>query len=151
NLIGVDPNNSNIVFALGLFNYGTGAGGVFRSTDGGQTWKDLGFDLHPDYHAVAIDSANTSHVLIGSDGGVWYSETRGGRNAPTDTLEQNDWQNLNGTVNATTAAVTHRSGLRITPFTSSATVASIPARVWGGTQDNGTLRKSVASNSWFDV
>ncbi len=79
NVIGVDPTNSDIVYALGLFNYGTGAGGIFRSVDGGQTWKDLGFDLHPDYHAIAIDPTNTSHVLIGNDGGVWYSETMGGR------------------------------------------------------------------------
>ena len=24
-------------------------------------------------------------------------------------------------------------------------------RLWGGTQDNGTMRKSVNSNTWFDV
>ena len=47
--------------------------------------------------------------------------------------------------------MTHRTGLHITQFTSIANVPTIPARVWGGTQDNGTLRKSAASNSWFDV
>ena len=45
----------------------------------------------------------------------------------------------------------HRTGLRITQFTSIANVPTIPIRVWGGTQDNGTLRKSAASTSWFDV
>ena len=84
NLIGVDPNNPNIVFVLGLFNYGTGSGGVFRSMDGGQTWKDLGYDLHPDYHAIAINPANTSQVMIGNDGGVWFWPDRGGRLGATD-------------------------------------------------------------------
>ena len=44
-----------------------------------------------------------------------------------------------------------RSNLAITQFTSIATVPQIPARFWGGTQDNGTLRKSGGSNTWFDV
>jgi uncharacterized repeat protein (TIGR01451 family) len=151
NVIGVDPTNSDNVYALGLFNYGTGSGGVFRSTDGGQTWKDLGWDLHPDYHAIAIDPTNTSHVLIGSDGGVWYSETGGGRQGAADPLSANDWADLNGTVDPNTAGVTHRTGLRITQFTSIANVPTVPNRVFGGTQDNGTLRKSTASASWFDV
>jgi uncharacterized repeat protein (TIGR01451 family) len=149
NVIGVDPNDSNIVFALGLFNYGTGSGGVFRSIDGGQTWKDLGWDLHPDYHAIAINPANTSQIMIGSDGGVWTSEHRGGRLAG-ESFKSPEWIDLNGTV-APNGAVLARSGLAITQFTSIANVPTIPLRVWGGTQDNGTLRKSAASNSWFDV
>ena len=47
--------------------------------------------------------------------------------------------------------MTHRTNLQITQFTSIATVPTIPARFWGGTQDNGTVRKSTASDSWFDV
>ena len=111
NLIGVDPNDPDIVYVLGLFNYGSGSGGVFRSTDGGQTWKDLGWDLHPDYHAIAINPADTSQVMIGNDGGVWYSTDMGGRLADGDPVDSVDWQDLNGTVDPFTAAVTppHRA------------------------------------------
>ena len=151
NVIEVDPNDANTVYALGLFNYDIGSGGVFRSTDGGQTWKNLGFDLHPDYHALAIDPADTSQVMVGNDGGVWFSPDQGGRLGAADPVESVDWQDLNGTVDPTTAGVIHRTGLNITQFTSIANVPTIPLRVWGGTQDNGTLRKSAASNSWFDV
>jgi uncharacterized repeat protein (TIGR01451 family) len=159
NLIGVDPTNSDIVYVLGLFNYDNGSGGIFRSMDGGQTWKDLGWDLHPDYHAIAIDPADTSQVMIGNDGGVWFSPDMGGRLAADDPIPSVDWQDLNGTVTnvyndagqLVTFTVDHRTNLQITQFTSIANVPTLPARVWGGTQDNGTLRKSTASASWFDV
>ena len=62
-----------------------------------------------------------------------------------------DWQNLNGTVDPGTAAVLHRTNLAITQFTSIATNPATPARLWGGSQDNGTERRSIASDSWFDV
>ncbi|HEX7976417.1 MAG TPA: hypothetical protein VF498_18545, partial [Anaerolineales bacterium] len=151
NVIGVDPNDPNIVFALGLFDYTTGTGGVFRSMDGGATWVDLGWHQHPDFHAFAIRRDSPGHVLIGNDGGVWSSNDYGGRLNPNDTPDKVDWINLNGTVNPANGAVTNRSGLQIAQFTSIAQNPSITGRIYGGTQDNGTLRKSGASNSWFDM
>ena len=67
-----------------------------------------------------------------------------------------DWQDLNGTVDPATGVVLHRTGLAITQYTSIATVPSVRAgvdseRFWGGSQDNGTQRKSVNSQTWFDV
>ncbi|GAA0930631.1 hypothetical protein GCM10009554_13950 [Kribbella koreensis] len=151
NVIVADPVNPDIVYAAGQFNYAIGSGGIFRSDDGGQTWKNLGWDQHPDFHALAYDPAHPEHVLIGSDGGVWYSGDRGGRPNATDPLSAVTWQNLNGTVDPATAAVTHRTGLQLGQFTSVANAPTVPGRVWGGTQDNGTDRKSTASASWFDV
>jgi uncharacterized repeat protein (TIGR01451 family) len=151
NVIEVDPTNPDIVYVAGQFHYEIGSGGIFRSTDGGATWKNLGFDLHPDYHAIAIQADNPSNVLIGNDGGVWYSTNKGGRLGAGDPLESVDWQDLNGTVDPATAAVLHRTNLQITQFTSISTNPAIPARLWGGSQDNGTERRSVASDTWFDV
>ena len=151
NVIEADPTNPDVVFAAGQFNYGIGSGGIFRSDDGGQTWKNLGWDQHPDFHALAFNKATPAQVIIGNDGGVWYSDDRGGRPNASDPLSAVTWQNLNGTVDPSTAAVTHRTNLQLGQFTSIANVPTVPARVWGGTQDNGTDRKSVASQSWFDV
>ena len=77
-MIEADPTNPNVVFAAGQFDYGIGSGGIFRSDDGGQTWNNLGYDQHPDFHALAFNPANTHRSLIGSDGGVWTSSDRGG-------------------------------------------------------------------------
>lgn len=151
NVIEVAPNDPNVVFAGGQFDYGIGSGGIYRSDDGGLTWKNLGYAQHPDYHALAFDPNNTMNVLVGSDGGVWYSTSRGGRPNAGDPLSAVTWQNLNGTVNPATSGVTFRTDLQITQFSSIATVPQLPARFWGGTQDNGTVRKSGASQSWFDL
>ncbi len=94
NVIGVDPKNPSIVFALGLFNYNTGTGGVFRSMNGGSTWVDLGWHQHPDFHAIAFRSDDPSHVMIGNDGGVWYSIDYGGRLNLGDPPSAADWIEL---------------------------------------------------------
>ncbi|HEY3086250.1 MAG TPA: hypothetical protein VGK28_12430, partial [Candidatus Dormibacteraeota bacterium] len=143
NVIEADPSNSNIVYAGGQVSSAGGGGAFFRSTDGGQHWINLSYNQHADFHAMAINPVNPAQVLIGNDGGVSFSNDRGGRNAG-EPVTQNSWQNLNG------------RGLQITQFTSIATVPQVPAglnseRFWGGTQDNGTQRKSVNSQTWFDV
>ena len=81
---------------------------------------------------------------------MWQSHTGGGRNNPGDPLSAADWQDLNGQVNPNTAALIHSTGLTITQFVSMQTVPLVPGQYWGGTQDNGTLRKSMANNRWFD-
>lgn len=151
NVIEVDPTNPNIVYVGGQYNYAIASGGIFRSDDGGTSWRNLGWDQHPDFHAVAIDPAHTNRVVIGSDGGVWSSDDRGGRPRASDPLSAVTWRDLNGSVDPDTGAVTGRSNLAITQFSSIANVPTVPARVWGGTQDNGTLRKSGSSPTWFDV
>ena len=149
NVIEADPTNPNVVFAAGVYDYAHGAGGIYRSTDGGQTWINLGYDQHPDFHAVAFDPSNTQHVLIGSDGGVWYSDDRGGRPTQADPLSSNDWQDLNGPDSSSYAGTGY--GLGITQFTSIGLNPTRPARIWGGSQDNGTERKAAGLGEWFDL
>lgn len=147
-----DPNNPDIVYVEGSYGYDQApqSGGIYRSMDGGATWQNLGYDLHPDFHAIAFQPNDTKHVAIGNDGGVWQSFNRGGRLGAGDPLTAVDWQNLNGQVDPNTAVLVHSTNLAITQFTSIATVPLVPGQYWGGTQDNGTLRKSLANNRWFD-
>jgi hypothetical protein len=122
--IGVDPTRPNDIY-LGLEE-------VYRSTDGGRTWRTIGpywnFDLpcyanggptacqpttHPDQHAIAF---GRGQVWIGDDGGV-YSRRSGGF----------QWFN-------------HNVGLNTLQYYTSG-VGSLPGGnlgYWGGLQDNGT-------------
>ncbi|GAA1960190.1 hypothetical protein GCM10009798_19720 [Nocardioides panacihumi] len=147
-----DPTNPNVVYVLGSYGYDLSpqSGGVYRSTDGGATWKSLGYDLHPDMHAIAFQPNDTQHIAIGNDGGVWDSHTGGGRKGAADPLSAADWQNLNGQVNPANGVLVHSTGLQIGQFVGVSTVPQVPGQYWGGTQDNGTLRKSTANNRWFD-
>ena len=151
NVMGVDPTNPDIVYALGLFNYNTGAGGIFRSMDGGSTWVDIGYGLHPDYHAIAIRKDAPANIVIGSDGGAWSSSNYGGRINPADPPSTVDWKDLNGVVDPFFGTVLAPSNLQITTFTS---IDQHPLnnRVYGGNQDNGTLRKfnTPDSSPWVD-
>jgi uncharacterized repeat protein (TIGR01451 family) len=143
NVVEADPNDPEIVYAAGEYNYPIGSGGIYRSTDGGQDWQSLGFDLHPDFHALAFEPDDSAHVVIGNDGGIWDSPDRGGRLNRGESLEDTDWNDLN-------------AGLSITQFTSIAYDPNRPRRFWGGTQDNGTQFRSggtpsTPSMNWNDV
>jgi uncharacterized repeat protein (TIGR01451 family) len=152
NFVKPDPTNPNVVYVGGSYGYNNSpqSGGIYRSTDGGATWKSLGYDLHPDFHAFAFQPNNTQHVAVGNDGGIWQSFTGGGRKGAADPLSAAQWENLNGAVDPATGALIRSTGLRITQFTSIATVPQVPGQYWGGTQDNGTLRRSLANSRWFD-
>ncbi|HSS60907.1 MAG TPA: hypothetical protein VLK30_05565 [Candidatus Limnocylindrales bacterium] len=150
NVIETDPTNPNVVFAAGSFGYTLSppSGGIYRSDDGGASWKNLGADQHPDFHSVVFDPNNSQNVLIGSDGGVWYSPDQGGRVPGTPGASQllaNDWIDLNGNPDLSS------NGLQITQFSSIATNPTRTPRFWGGTQDNGTMREVAGVPLWVDV
>jgi uncharacterized repeat protein (TIGR01451 family) len=152
NVIAVDPISATIVYALGLFNYSAGSGGIYRSIDGGTHWVDIGYGLHPDYHAIAIRRDAPQNIVIGNDGGAWSSPDRGGRpNGAADASSLVDWVDLNGTVDPVSGVVQASSGLQISEFTGIAQNPTKVGRLYGGLQDNGTLRKSSATNTWFDL
>ena len=64
NLI-VDPKNENKLYKPG--------GGLIMSEDGGKSFSSISGGAHGDFHDVWIDPDNTNQVIIGDDGGVWYS------------------------------------------------------------------------------
>ena len=105
--IRVDPKNPERVWLL--------ATSLYRSTDGGKTFASdsVAVRVHPDHHAMWIDPNDPRHVMLGNDGGVYFTYD-GGR----------DWDYI--------------ANLPIGQFYDVAVDAREPYWIYGGTQDNGT-------------
>lgn len=115
----VDPKNSNIVFALGLFGY--------KSIDGGNSFVNItdnfNEDVHVDQHALYIHPFNTQKVLLGNDGGLYESNSGG-----------TTWSKINN--------------LPITQFYTCHIDNKQPERLYGGTQDNSSMRTFAGMDQW---
>jgi hypothetical protein len=86
---------------------------MWKSTDGGNSWTDIGQSYHVDHHVTYVHPANPNMVLEGTDGGFFMS--------------------LNGGQSWSTA-----QSLPITQFYTTTVDALNPTNLYGGMQDNGT-------------
>ncbi|MEM6337839.1 MAG: hypothetical protein AAF752_14810, partial [Bacteroidota bacterium] len=96
-----------------------------RSTSTVGTYQETGLNLHVDHHALAFQPGNPDLILNGNDGGIGRS-TDGGRT----------WTTVRG--------------LPITQFYEIAFDPSNPERLYGGTQDNGTVRTATGNLDDWD-
>jgi len=124
NAIWVDPTDGSHVLAAGL--------DVYESRDGGASfskvsdWRNAPASPHADHHALVSPpdfGASDTAVFDGNDGGVYE-----GPNAYAlgSRVGASGWRNMN-------------NGLAVTQFYAGAGRASAGGRIYGGSQDNGTL------------
>jgi len=121
-----DPVDVDTVYSMDTW--------LHRTVDGGKTWTKVGEKFkHVDNHAMWINPADTDHVIVGCDGGVYLSYDRG----------------------ATWSFV---GNLPITQFYRVSVDSSKPFYyVYGGTQDNNSLggpsrtfdSSGISSEDWF--
>jgi len=109
--IRVNPNDEDQFWVLGVE--------MYRSDNGGNSYIPLaGYwnldEIHVDHHALWIDE-NTETLFEGNDGGLYVSDNYG-----------NSWDKINN--------------LPITQFYAMDIDYNYPERIYGGTQDNNTIR-----------
>jgi len=88
---------------------------IYKSTSGGNSWGSITGGIHVDQHAIWVDPTNSNHLVIGNDGGIFIS--------------QNGGSSFSKVLN-----------LPITQFYAATVDYNNPQRLYGGTQDNGTMR-----------
>jgi len=94
---------------------------LYKTNNSGTSWSEVG-GMHVDHHAMAISRNNPDMVLAGNDGGLYISETGGGSNS-----------------------FTKFTNLPLTQFYNIEVDNLQPERLYGGTQDNNTIRTLTGS------
>lgn len=75
--LAMDPNNSNVVWAgTGENNHQRALGygdGVYKTVDGGKTWKNMGLKDSRQIGMILIDPRNSNVVYVAAEGSAWGS------------------------------------------------------------------------------
>ncbi len=125
--IRVDPNDPERVYA--------GGANLYRSSDGGKTFTpDAASEVHSDHHALWIDPANSSHLILGGDGGVDISFDR-----------SDNWRQIDNMI--------------LSQFYQIDVDMRDPYYVCGGLQDNGSWcgpsstlsNQGIRNGDWYNV
>ena len=99
---------------------------IAKSTNSGTSWNTLN-GMHVDHHALDFSNTNSNLMLAGNDGGAYISENGG-----------TSW--------------THFENLPVTQFYNIEVDYQHPERLYGGTQDNNTIRTLTGStNDWNSI
>lgn len=98
---------------------------LFRTQNGGASWQSVS-GMHVDHHAMDFSRTDSDFILAGNDGGAYISENRG-------------------------VTWTKFLNLPITQFYNIEVDFTEPVNVFGGTQDNNTIRKTATTDNWFSV
>ena len=119
-VIAVDPSDPMRVYRP--------AWSLSISEDGGKSFKEGGYQggwVHSDHHALWINPNNPSHLLLGTDGGVYMSMDKG-----------NNWLFLNS--------------IPVSQFYHVQIDDASPYNVYGGLQDNGSWMTGSQSIGGID-
>ncbi|MFH1197645.1 MAG: T9SS type A sorting domain-containing protein [bacterium] len=153
--LAVHPTDPNIVYI------GAASGGIWKSTDGGSTWEDMGKELNSlTFGAIAIDPVNPQNVYAG--GGEWMryfnSTTYDGRGLFKSTNGGNSWDLINDDFGDRT----HFSSLEVSPGNSNIIFATLASGysfnmnpgnegVWKSTDAGLTWTNVLPNDDTFDI
>ena len=101
---------------------------LYKTSNGGNSWNQVtNWSVHVDQHALAIDPQNHNHLFLGNDGGFYKSFNQG-----------NSWN--------------RNPSLPITQFYACDVAEQYPQSIYGGAQDNGTVRTmNGGSDNWENI
>lgn len=114
----VDPTDENTIYNVDFV--------VEKSTDGGASWATAFPNVHVDQHALAFNASIGSEVLLGNDGGLYYSADDGASSTKDLTLP-----------------ITQLYRMYVDPQDED--------KVYAGAQDNSTMRTTTGGLSNWNI
>jgi len=72
----IDPKAPNVLYA-GMWSLGSGGGGVYKSTDSGETWAEMTGMAGQDVRALALAASDSRVLVAGTRDGVFRSVDAG--------------------------------------------------------------------------
>ena len=76
--VAVDPDNPNIVYVGVGLSRNSSSNGIFMSTDRGDSWQNVTFNLGQELIPLALSVApHTGYVYVGSSHGTWFMSPKG--------------------------------------------------------------------------
>ncbi len=123
-----DPTDRRNIYVCGT--------SLYKSMDGGETFSgDGGTDgIHVDHHALWIDPADSRHMILGNDGGIYVTYDR-----------MTHWS--------------HHNNFSVGQFYHVGVDSTLNYKVYGGLQDNGSWGgpsrsasgQGIVNSDWFRV
>ncbi|WP_432412812.1 VPS10 domain-containing protein [Rasiella sp. SM2506] len=114
----VDPTDENTIYNVDFE--------VQKSIDGGANWSTSFPNVHVDQHAMAFNASTAGEVLLGNDGGLYYSSNDGA-----------------SSVKGITLPITQLYRIYVDPQDEN--------KVYAGAQDNSTMRTTTGGVSNWNV
>ncbi|MDX1463053.1 MAG: T9SS type A sorting domain-containing protein, partial [Marinirhabdus sp.] len=114
----VDPADENVIYNVDFI--------VQKSTDGGMSWSVAFPNVHVDQHALAFNAQTPGEVLLGNDGGLYYSDDDG-------------------------ATSNKDLALPITQFYRMYVDPQDENKIYAGAQDNSTMRTTTGGLSDWNI
>lgn len=114
----VDPTDENIIYNVDFV--------VQKSINGGTSWSNAFSNVHVDQHALAFNASVPGEVLLGNDGGLYYSSNDG-------------------------ASSVKDLKLPITQFYRMHVDAQNKNKIYGGAQDNSTSRTQTGGMTDWSI
>lgn len=141
--LAVHPTNPDIVYV------GVAAGGIWKTTDGGNTWVDKSGGLNLlTFGAIAIDPNNPNTIYAGTGESRWFfnNVTYEGDGLYKSTNGGDTWTKITSGF----GSITQFSDIEVSPHNSNILLASLGSGNWnlGNLSNEGVWRSSDAGATW---